>query len=416
MPHDAGVRRRTRPTAATESATVVRTARGRGRGRARHDEHGSVRDRTRRHPLAVRHAAQPRSRPDHIPGGSSSGSAVAVARGLVPFALGTDTAGSGRVPAACTNTVGLKPTRGLVSTRGVVPAVPGLDCISVHALTVADAFRVLAAIGGFDDRDPWSRAMPPWRGPGAASPRRRLGPRRGDRDRVRTAAGRRARTATPARSSRALSRRTRDRRRHRAVLRGRRAALRTVGRGALRGVRRVRRRAPRRGRTGRRADRAARAQTSPAPTCSPRRTSCWRSDAQSTNTFADVDVLVVPTIPVLPDPRRGRGRSDRRQRAPVALHRLRQPARPVRGRGARRAARRRSAVRRHRDRAGGADPLVADVAARLHAAVGGTLGATSIPVPTEPWPDGQPARRRGARRGGGRAPARAPAAPRAHRV
>ena len=107
----------------------------------------------------ARRTALPRNpaAPGRIPGGSSSGSAVAVARGLVPFALGTDTAGSGRVPAACTNTVGVKPTRGLVSTRGVVPAVPGLDCISVHALTVADAFRVLTAIGGFDARDPWSR-------------------------------------------------------------------------------------------------------------------------------------------------------------------------------------------------------------------------------------------------------------------
>ena len=72
----------------------------------------------------------------------------------MPFALGTDTAGSGRVPAAFTNTVGLKPTRGLVSTRGVVPAVPALDCISIHALTVADAFRVLAAIAGFDAARP----------------------------------------------------------------------------------------------------------------------------------------------------------------------------------------------------------------------------------------------------------------------
>jgi len=108
--------------------------------------------------------------PGRIPGGSSSGSAVAVARGLVPFALGTDTPGSGRVPAACTNTVGLKPTRGLVSTRGVVPAVPALDCISIHALTVADAFRVLTAIAGFDDRDPWSRTLPPWRGPRRDAP------------------------------------------------------------------------------------------------------------------------------------------------------------------------------------------------------------------------------------------------------
>ena len=74
-----------------------------------------------------------------IPGGSSSGSAVAVAAGLVPLALGTDTAGSGRVPAALNNIVGLKPSLGLVSTAGVVPACRTLDCVSVFALTVDDA-------------------------------------------------------------------------------------------------------------------------------------------------------------------------------------------------------------------------------------------------------------------------------------
>ena len=79
--------------------------------------------------------------PAFIPGGSSSGSAVAVAAGLVAFALGTDTAGSGRVPAAFNNIVGLKPTRGLVSARGVVPACRSLDCVSVFALTVPDATR-----------------------------------------------------------------------------------------------------------------------------------------------------------------------------------------------------------------------------------------------------------------------------------
>ena len=78
--------------------------------------------------------------PALIPGGSSSGSAVAVAAGLVPLALGTDTAGSGRVPAALSNIVGLKPSLGLVSTAGVVPACRTLDCVSVFALTVDDAF------------------------------------------------------------------------------------------------------------------------------------------------------------------------------------------------------------------------------------------------------------------------------------
>jgi len=93
----------------------------------------------------------------YIPGGSSSGSAVAVAAGLVSFSLGTDTAGSGRVPASFNNIVGLKPTRGLVSTTGVVPACRSLDCISVFALTCEDAAAVIQAISGFDSNDIASR-------------------------------------------------------------------------------------------------------------------------------------------------------------------------------------------------------------------------------------------------------------------
>ena len=85
--------------------------------------------------------------PSFVPGGSSSGSAVAVAAGLVSFALGSDTAGSGRVPAAFNNIVGLKPTPGLLSTDGVVPACRSLDCVSVFALSCADADLVLAAAG-----------------------------------------------------------------------------------------------------------------------------------------------------------------------------------------------------------------------------------------------------------------------------
>ena len=84
----------------------------------------------------------------YVSGGSSSGSALAVAVGEVTFAIGTDTAGSGRVPAAFTNTVGVKPTRGLVSTAGIVPACRSLDCPSVFALTVDDGARVLEALGG----------------------------------------------------------------------------------------------------------------------------------------------------------------------------------------------------------------------------------------------------------------------------
>ena len=92
-----------------------------------------------------------------IPGGSSSGSAVAVAAGLVSFALGTDTAGSGRIPAAFNNIVGLKPTRGLLSTRGIVPACRSLDCISVLAPTVQDASAVFDAAARFDPEDPLAR-------------------------------------------------------------------------------------------------------------------------------------------------------------------------------------------------------------------------------------------------------------------
>jgi allophanate hydrolase len=96
-----------------------------------------------------------------IPGGSSSGSAVAVAAGLVSFALGTDTAGSGRIPAAFNNIVGLKPTRGLLSTRGTVPACRSLDCVSVFALTVPDASAVFDVAACFDPDDPLARAPEP---------------------------------------------------------------------------------------------------------------------------------------------------------------------------------------------------------------------------------------------------------------
>ncbi|EGT0452263.1 allophanate hydrolase [Serratia marcescens] len=96
----------------------------------------------------------------YVSGGSSSGSASVVARGLVPFALGTDTAGSGRVPAGFNNIVGLKPTKGRLSNRGVVPACRLNDTVSVFALTVADAAQVAELASGFDAADPYSRADP----------------------------------------------------------------------------------------------------------------------------------------------------------------------------------------------------------------------------------------------------------------
>jgi allophanate hydrolase len=98
--------------------------------------------------------------PAYASGGSSSGSAVAVASGLVHFALGTDTAGSGRVPAGLNNIVGWKPSRGMLSTRGTVPACRSLDCVSIFALTVADAARVFEVASAYDDQDPCSRRLP----------------------------------------------------------------------------------------------------------------------------------------------------------------------------------------------------------------------------------------------------------------
>ena len=96
--------------------------------------------------------------PAIVPGGSSSGSGVIVAHGAVAFSLGTDTAGSGRVPAALNNIVGLKPSLGLISATGVVPACRTLDTISVFALTVGDAFAAMQAMAGHDPADAYSRS------------------------------------------------------------------------------------------------------------------------------------------------------------------------------------------------------------------------------------------------------------------
>jgi allophanate hydrolase len=98
--------------------------------------------------------------PLYVAGGSSSGSAVVVAAGQVSFALGTDTGGSGRIPAGFNGIVGIKPTVGRVSTRGLVPNCPTLDCVSIFALCVNDGMQVLGAIDGFDADDPFSRMAP----------------------------------------------------------------------------------------------------------------------------------------------------------------------------------------------------------------------------------------------------------------
>lgn len=97
--------------------------------------------------------------PGWLPGGSSSGSASSVAAGLCVFSLGTDTAGSGRVPAAFQELVGWKPSKGLLSTRGVVPACRSLDCVSVFANSATDAAAVMDVAGAFDAEDPYSRKI-----------------------------------------------------------------------------------------------------------------------------------------------------------------------------------------------------------------------------------------------------------------
>ena len=95
----------------------------------------------------------------YVSGGSSSGSSIAVAAGIVPFALGTDTAGSGRVPAAFNHLIGFKPTKGRWSTRGLVPACRSIDCITVFTDDTADARLVDEVIAGYDDADPYSKAL-----------------------------------------------------------------------------------------------------------------------------------------------------------------------------------------------------------------------------------------------------------------
>jgi allophanate hydrolase len=118
--------------------------------------------------------------PDYISGGSSSGSGVAVAAGLVSFSLGTDTAGSGRVPAAFNNIVGMKSTKGLISMRGVVPACKTQDAVSIFALTVADAARVASIAIAFDAEDGFARADTPRFAIREAPQRLRVGIPQGD--------------------------------------------------------------------------------------------------------------------------------------------------------------------------------------------------------------------------------------------
>ena len=95
--------------------------------------------------------------PDRIPGGSSAGSAVALSQGLTTFSLGTDTAVSGRVPAAFNQIIGVKPSRGRLSNKGIVPACRSLDCVSIFALDFSDAKKVLSIGEGYDPKESYSR-------------------------------------------------------------------------------------------------------------------------------------------------------------------------------------------------------------------------------------------------------------------
>ena len=149
-----------------EDATVVRRLRAAGAiliGKTNLDQFATGLVGTRSPHGAVANTFDP----EYVSGGSSSGSASVVARGIAAFSLGTDTAGSGRVPAGFNNIVGLKPTKGWLSTAGVVPACRTLDCVSIFALTVDDADKVAQVAGGYDDADPYSRDLPagaslPW--------------------------------------------------------------------------------------------------------------------------------------------------------------------------------------------------------------------------------------------------------------
>jgi len=141
-----------------QSATVVRkllAAGARLAGKTNLDQFACGLNGTRSPYGAVPNAFDPL----YISGGSSSGSAYVVATGQVDFALGTDTAGSGRVPAGLNNIVGLKPSKGMISARGVVPAAQSVDCVSIFARTVGVAARVLQTAMGHDAADPFSRTL-----------------------------------------------------------------------------------------------------------------------------------------------------------------------------------------------------------------------------------------------------------------
>ena len=288
-------------------------------------------------------------RADLIPGGSSSGSATAVGAGLVPFSLGTDTAGSGRVPAALNGIVGLKPSLGALSTSGVVPACRTLDTISIFARDVADAFLVYQEACAFDEADAYSRAFP--RPALSAFPSGfRLGVPRADQrqffDDAEFVSGFFARH-----SARRIARRPDRRVRLRAVRRGRPGALRrSMGRRAIR-----RDEVADREQSGGSASRHPHDYRGRAQVRRGRRLrgllSARRSEAEDQPRLVRIrrDGRSDHAAPL--HGRRGRGRSDPAQFPAWDLHQLRQSARPLRDRRSLGRSRRRTAVERDPDRA-----------------------------------------------------------------
>ncbi len=287
--------------------------------------------------------------PEIVPGGSSSGSAVAVARGLVAFALGTDTAGSGRVPAALNNIVGLKPTLGALSTRGVVPACRTLDAVSILALSVDDAYEVYRAAAGFDEADPYARhvAVAPL---GDAPPHLAIGvPDEASRRFFGDALQARAFEATCAGLEDLGARVGPDR--LRAVLRGCRAALRRrLGGGAACRARAAARRRPRGRASGGSPDRGRCGGVvgdRRLPRLLPARGAAAAGGAADRGGGPDLRA-------VDPDLLLGSGpgaRSARAERAARHLHQFRQPARALRPDRADPGPRRRPAGQRHPARA-----------------------------------------------------------------